>query len=133
MQNGTRLVPRFPYRANAMLIRLPRMYEVTLIDISAHGALVALQGNVEFKIGDQIRLRLLTEKGYQALEAAALVVHRSEQGIGLEIGPIDRHARNTLHRLIEMNLGTADLAARTLPALLRGNFSANQTPSDCAG
>ena len=123
MQNDPRLFSRFPYRANAVLIRLPHLYEVTLIDISAHGALVGMKGNAEIRVGDQTRLRVLTEKGYQVFEVEALVAHRSEQGIGLEIGSIDHHARNTLHRLIEMNLGTLDLAARSLPALLKANFS----------
>jgi hypothetical protein len=125
MQNDARVFSRFPYRANAVLIRLPYLYEVTLIDISAHGALVGLRGNVEIRVGDQTRLRVLTEKGNRAFEVEALVAHRSEQLIGVEIGSIDRHALDTLHRLIEMNLGTLDLAARTLPALLReqGEFS----------
>jgi hypothetical protein len=64
----------------------------------------------------------LTERGNQAFEVEALVAHRSEQGIGLEFGCIDHHAKNTLYRLIEMNLGTLDLASRSLPALLKANF-----------
>jgi hypothetical protein len=122
MHHDLRLFSRFAYRANAVLIRLPRLYEVTLIDISAHGALVKSKGNVEIVVGDQTRLRALTEKGNQAFEVEALVAHRSEQGVGLEFGCIDHHARNTLYRLIEMNLGTLDLASRSLPALLKANF-----------
>jgi hypothetical protein len=132
MQNDPRLFSRFSYRANAVLIRLPRIYDVTLIDISVHGALVGLKGDAEIGVGDQTRLRVLTEKGNQAFEVEALVVHRSEQGIGLEIDAIDHHAKSTLHRLIEMNLGTLDLASRTLPALLKANFSASATQSGCA-
>jgi hypothetical protein len=123
MQNNTQLCSRLPYRANAVLIRLPHIYEATLIDISVHGALVQLANDAEVRIGDQTRLRVLTEKGNQAFEVDAVVVHRSERGTGLEISAIDHHALSTLHRLIEMNLGAAELAARTLPALLRENFS----------
>jgi hypothetical protein len=123
MQSNPQLCSRFPYRANAVLIRLPRIYEATLIDISVHGALVRLENDVEIGIGDQTRLRVLTERGNQAFEVDAVVVHRSEQGIALEINAIDHHALSTLHRLIEMNLGTVDLATRTLPVLLRENFT----------
>ncbi len=126
MHHDPRLFSRFPYRANAVLICLPRLYEVTLIDISAHGALVKQKGNVEIVVGDQTRLRVLTEKGNQAFEVEALVAHRSEQGVGLEFGCIDHHAKKTLYRLIEMNLGTLDLASRSLPVLLKAN---SRTPA----
>src|SRR3972149_10770568 len=104
MQNDPRLFSRFPYRANAVLIRLPHLYEVTLIDISAHGALVGMKGNAEIRVGDQTRLRVLTEKGYQAFEVEALVAHRSEQGIGLEIGSLRHPPRNTQPWQVEMKL-----------------------------
>jgi hypothetical protein len=132
MQDDLRLCSMFPHRANAVLIRLPNLYEVTLIDISEHGALVGLKGNVEIRVGDRTRLRVLTEKGNQAFEVDTFVVHRSEQGIGLEIDSIDHHAKSTLHRLIEINLGTLDLATRTLPVLLKANFSASPAAAGCA-
>jgi len=125
MQNDLQHVSRIPYRANAVLIRLPRLYEVTLIDISVHGALVGLKADAEIRVGDQTRLRVLTEKGNQSFEVDAVVVHRSGQGVGLEISSIDHHTQSTLHRLIEMNLGTLDLANRTLPVLLHDNFTAS--------
>ena len=128
MQNDLRLCSRFPYRANAVLIHLPRLYEVTLIDISVHGALVGLKGNAEIRVGDHTRLRVLTEKGNQAFEVEALVAHRSELGIGVEINSIDCHAKNALHRLIEFNLGTQDLASRTLSVLLKAHFSTSPAP-----
>ena len=129
MQDDPRLFSRFPYRANAVLICLPHLCEVTLIDISVHGALVWLKGNVDIKVGDETRLRVLTEKGNQAFEVQALVAHRSEHIVGLEISAIDHHAMGTLHRLIGMNLGTPDLALRTLPVLLKANSAASPTPA----
>lgn len=129
MQSVSRQASRFPYRASAVLIRLPRLYEVTLIDVSLHAVLVALDKHADIGAGDQLRLRILTERGNQACEVVGLVAHRSEGLIGLEIRSIDSHARNTLRQLIEMNLGTLELAARTLPALLKANSSAVSTPA----
>ena len=125
MQNEPRPFSRVPYRANAVLICLPRLCEVTLIDISVHGALAWLKGNVEINVGDETRLRVLTEKGNQAFEVEALVAHQSEHIVGLEISAMDHHAKGTLRRLIETNLGAPDLASRTLPVLLKANFSAS--------
>lgn len=123
MQNDLRRHSRFPYSARAELIRLPHLYEVTLIDISEHGVLIRSNAKTRIEVGDRIRLRLLTEKGNQAFEVEALVAHRSEEFAGLEISAIDRHARRTLRQLIQMNLGTPELASRTLAALLQANLS----------
>ncbi len=125
MQDNPRQFARFPRRASAVLIRLPYLYEVTLIDISEHGVLVGLEEDAEIKVGDETRLRVLTQKGNHTFEVEALVAYRSDRSIGLEISAIDHHARSALHRLIEAHLGTLDLAARFLPALLEANFSAN--------
>ena len=132
MQADPRLCSRFSYRANAVLIYLPHLYEVTLIDISVHGVLVGLKEDAEITVGDKTRLRVLTEKGNQAFEVEALVAHRSEQGIGLEIKSIDHHAKSTLRRLFEANLGTAELASRSLHVLLEANFSADPASAGCA-
>jgi hypothetical protein len=123
MQKGTRQFSRFPYHAVAVLIRLPRLDEVTLIDVSLHGVLVALNTAAEIRTGEQTRLRVLTERGNQSFEVEALVAHRSGQFVGLEISSIDQHARDILRQLIEMNLGAPELATRTLPALLDENIA----------
>jgi hypothetical protein len=125
MQDDPRPVPGFPYHADAVLICLPQLCEVTLIDISMHGALVWPKGNVEIKVGDKVRLRVLTEKGNQAFEVQALVAHRTERIIGLEISAVDHHAMGTLRRLIGIDSGTPDLASRTLPVLLKSNLRAS--------
>ena len=128
MQDDPQQCSRFPNCAKAVLIRLPHLYEATLIDISVHGAVVGLKGNAEIGVGDQTRLRVLTEKGNQAFEVGALVAYRSGQGIGLEINSIDHHAKSTLYRMIAINSGTLDLAVRALLVLLEANFSVSPTP-----
>ena len=125
MQDEPRLVSGFPYRANAVLICLPHLWEATLIDISLHGALVWIKGNVEIRVGDETRLRVLTEKGNQAFEAEALVAHRAQHIVGLEISAIDHHATSALQRLTGMNPNFPDLASRTLPVLLQANGAAS--------
>jgi hypothetical protein len=127
MQADSQHLSRFPYRPSAELICLPRLYRVTLIDISEHGVLVGATQSVGIAVGDEARLRLLTEKGNQAFELQARVAHRSGLDIGLEFVSIDRHARSTLRRMIEMNLGMPELASRSLPAMLHANLLAAST------
>jgi len=132
MQDDTRPAARFPCRADAVLIHLPRLYDATLIDISMHGVLVELKGSVDIKVGDQARLRVLNDKGNQAFELDTLVAHSSEQGIGLAINAIDRHAQSWVQRLIGGRSGAPALAARTFPALLEANFCASPVRAACA-
>jgi hypothetical protein len=108
------------------------LYEATLIDISMCGVLVELKGSVDIEVGDQARLRVLNGNGNQAFELDTLVVHRSEQGIGLAVNAIDRHAQSGVQRLIGSGPGAPALAARTLPALLEANFRANPVQAACA-
>ncbi len=132
MHDDARLVAEFPCRTKAVLIRLPRLYEAALIDISMHGVLVELKGSVDVEVGDQVRLRVLNANGNQAFEVDALVAHSSEQGMGLAINAIDRHARSWVQRLIGGSPGASALAGRTLPALLEANFPANPVHAACA-
>jgi hypothetical protein len=78
---------------------------------------------VEIDAGEQTRLRVLTERGNQAFEVETQVGHHSNRLIGLEINAIDHHAKRTLQRMIEMNLGASDLATRRLHDLLTEYFS----------
>ncbi len=128
MQDDPRLSSRFPCRAKAVLICLPHLYEVTLIDVSVHGVLVGPKGNVEIGVGDHARLRVLTERGNHAFEIEARVVHRSEQGVGLEIHSVDHHARSSLCRLIEASPGALDVASRSLPVGLKEKSPASPAP-----
>jgi hypothetical protein len=125
MQDDPRLIPGLTCHANAALIRLPHLCEATLIDISMHGALVWLQGIVDIKVGDEARLRVLTERGNHAFEVQALVAHRCERIVGLEISAIDQHSRGSLQRMIGINPDTPDLASRSLPVLLKSNLGAS--------
>jgi len=121
MQDDPRSYSGFPYHTNAILICLPHICEATLVDVSAHGALVSIETNAAIRVGDEARLRVLTDKGNHAFEVDALVAHRSGRLVGLAFNAMDQHAKNTLHRLIGMNLGDPEFAARSLQVLLNAN------------
>jgi hypothetical protein len=133
MRNDSRLFAAFPYRANAVLICLPRLYDVALIDISMHAALIAFEGTAEIRPGDQAPLRVLTEKGNQAFEVPARVAHRTGSRIALAIGVIDRHTRGSLQRLLGAGSSAPDLASRSLSELIDANGGASPLPETDAG
>lgn len=121
MQSDPRRSPEPAHRANAVLIHLPRLYEVALIDASLRGALIGTRKLVEIELGEQVRLRVLTERGNQAFEVEARVAHRAEIGIGLEFDTVDQHARRSLQRLIGTDRSAGDPAARTLGDLIEAH------------
>lgn len=124
MRNDSRMFAAFPYRANAVLVCLPHLYDVVLIDISEHAALVWATGNAGIRRGAVARLRVLTENGNQAFELRTVVAHSSGHGIALEIDAIDRHARDSLQRLLGADRGAPQLASRTLSDLIEANSQA---------
>jgi hypothetical protein len=123
MRNSSLSFSRLANCANAVLIRLPHLHEVTLLDLSLHAAMVASSGYVDVVVGDAVRLRVLTPRGNCAFEVDASVAYRAAEYIGLQIASVDAHARSALLRLVEMKHGSAASAARTLPALLEAHRS----------
>ncbi len=88
MELERRRYSRSPFHANAMLITPAHEHSVTLVDISEHGVLIQQKESVDVEIGDQIKLRVLTENGGGTFEAEALVVRRADAHIGLEISAL---------------------------------------------
>ncbi len=88
MEIERRRFSRSPFHANAVLVTAAREHPVTLVDISEHGVLVQQKERVDIDIGDQIKLRVLTENGGGTFEASALVVRRADQHIALEISKL---------------------------------------------
>lgn len=124
MLNDSRLFAAFPYRANAVLVCLPRLYDVALIDISMYGALIGFEGNAEIRPGEQAPLRVLTEKGNQAFEVQARVAHRAGSRIALAIDVTDRHTRGLLQHLLGAGANALNLASRSLSELIDANGGA---------
>ena len=125
MQAGDRRHSRPPHCFGAVLIHLPRLYELALLDISLHAALLAPGERVEVGLGEATRLRVLTRRGNQACEVQAVIAYRSERGIGLEIDASEQPAMRSLQRLIGVDLVLGDrLGSRSLADLIEANLGA---------
>lgn len=112
---------RIPFEAMATLEHEARRWQTTLIDVSLHGALVARPP--DFDVDDEaLRLSIALEGGPEIVMDVT-VAHREEGQLGLCCRDIDVDSVSHLRRLVELNLGEAELLERELPALLQANQS----------
>ena len=119
MQIASQPSPTQAGRCGAVLIKLPRLYEAALIDISLRAALLEPNERFEGGVGEPMRLRVLTERGNQACEVQAVIAYRSELGIGLAIDVSERNAMRSLYRQTGGYFALTDrLAERSLAELV---------------
>ncbi len=94
-------------------------YQTTLIDISLNGALIARPAGWEGETGDGgevITITLDQENGI-VIRMEAILVHVEDDLLGLECKHIDMDSITHLRRLVELNMGDAELLERELAAL----------------
>ncbi len=94
-----------------------------LIDISLKGALLEYDHPEHpLQTGDQLELVLsLDEEGELPIRMHGTVTHREASHVGLQCQEIDLDSATTLRRLVEVNLGDAQMLERELSALIEGH------------
>ncbi len=94
-------------------------WETQLIDISLKGALVVKPGGWRAAQGDTFTLDIeLGDHGDIVIQMeGAAVAHSEKDSVGFECLDIDVNSISHLKRLMELNLGDADLIHRELHAL----------------
>ncbi len=88
-----------------------------LIDISLAGALLNCPVDFPGTQGQEFQLTIKLGDGEIAIVMMVNVAHRQQQRIGLLCQRIDADSVTHLRRLVELNLGDADLAQRELQHL----------------
>jgi hypothetical protein len=109
---------RILFDAPALLVREDRDFSTKLVDISLNGALVLQPEDWDGKSDDELRLTvMLDSQESTCIHMEATVAHIDEGEIGLRCRHIDMDSITHLRRLVELNLGDADLLQRELEAL----------------
>ncbi|MFQ5487637.1 MAG: PilZ domain-containing protein [Gammaproteobacteria bacterium] len=112
---------RIPFHTHTLIVGPERSWESHLIDISLKGALVEKPEDWRGTHGDRFILEI--ELGNNAdviISMDVQAVHIEEGQIGCECLDIDVDSISHLKRLLELNLGNADLLERELSALWHG-------------
>ncbi len=107
---------RIPFDVPVTLCQGDKTWETQLVDLSLHGALVREPEGFDGDTGTALRLVAHLRDGPD-IGMDAHVAHREEGRLGLACDDIDLDSITHLRRLVELNLGDAELVERELSAL----------------
>lgn len=120
MTDERRHYSRIAFATPAQLLVDQQQLAVRLLDISLKGALVSLPDGVELRAGATCLLNVQLDETGDAIAMHAAVAHGDTRHAGLVCNTIDIDSVTHLRRLVELNLGDADLLQRELSALVSG-------------
>ena len=117
-QDNRRIFQRILFDSEAQVEAAFGQIHVQLIDISLNGALIQCPEHWPGSVGDKVSLtiQLSMEEEY-SIHMQAKVTHIEQNHIGLHCEHIDIDSISYPRRLMELNLGDADLLERQLAAL----------------
>lgn len=109
---------RIPFDGEVRLYSDRAMWTTRLIDISLKGALVDRPDGWEGISGKRQRLDLRVAAGL-IISVAGLIAHTSPRYVGYRFDKFDLDSFVRLKRLVELNLGDAEMLNRELSSLGR--------------
>ncbi len=111
---------RIGFDADVQLVDARGSWQSRLIDLSLKGALVAIPPEWSGQPGERFLLEFALDAGDEAvIRMEASVSHQENDHIGFRCEHIDMDSISHLRRLVELNLGDAELLERELSALAK--------------
>ena len=120
MSEERRQYSRISFASPAQLVLDKRALEVQVLDLSLKGALLCLSDDTAVAIGAAAVLDVPLDELGNRIRMQTTVAHCEGRQAGLVCQLIDIDSVTHLRRLVELNLGDADLLQRELAALLSG-------------
>ncbi|MDH5191794.1 MAG: PilZ domain-containing protein [Gammaproteobacteria bacterium] len=117
MTQERRRFTRVPFDAYVQLSNIEHQWTAHLIDISLHGVLVELDTDWEGHEGDFLVVDLKLGNGEVDIHMETAIAHIHDNHLGLETKNMDLDSITHLRRLLEVNLGDAELVNRELAEL----------------
>ena len=108
---------RISFETQAFISHGKDRWETQLLYISLKGALLALPSGWKGVVDQRLDLELVIEDGALIMRMETKVVHIEQDHLGLCCLHIDLDSMAHLRRLVELNLGDADLLNRELHSL----------------
>jgi hypothetical protein len=108
---------RILFSSKARVIQDGHTYDTELLDLSLKGALLQRPANWQPAIGDTALLQVVLNDSELQLDMEVSVAHIHDNSLGLRCERIDIESASHLRRLLELNLGDADLLSRELSEL----------------
>jgi len=114
---GQRHFSRVPFHAPVHLYLKHQTLDVELLDIALKGALVKTTDPSIVALQDECRLVLCLAHDGMDIEMHGRVVHLEGHNVGVACQYMDVSSLTCLRRLLELNIGDADLMDRELSLL----------------
>lgn len=112
---------RICFHGRAHLLYEAQELPCEVLDLSLKGALVALAENAdEVGVGQRCLLELELDGGEAVVRMEGEIAHHEADRIGLVCREIDLDSITHLRRLLELNLGDAELLNREFCAMISG-------------
>jgi len=92
-------------------------FTTLLVDLSLKGALVQTPAHWPGGPGTEARITVRLDEGDDVITMDGQVVHQEESHVGFQCLQIDMDSITHLRRLVELNLGDAELLERELSQL----------------
>lgn len=115
-QQEHRRFTRIPFDAAAVLAKDGHEWHSALIDLSLKGALIQQPKDWDGHSGDEYELTLVLDQDTR-IHMEVNIAHIEDDHVGLYCKDIDLDSITHLRRLVELNLGDAELLERELMAL----------------
>ena len=115
---------RIPFDATVQILHPEngQHWDCQLVDISLHGALTSQPENWPGRNGENYKLVLQLGSGTEEdlrLHMNVSVAHIENNHIGFQCTQMDVDTATHLHRLVELNLGDANILERELTELIK--------------
>ena len=108
---------RIPFETNVHLVSAEGSWDCQLIDISLKGLLATTPAGWKAKAGEHYLAEMLMENEDATIRMEVSVMHTEENHAGFRCEHIDLDSISHLRRLVELNLGDADILERELSEL----------------
>lgn len=114
-----RLFTRIQFDADARLQSASGGWDTHVIDISLHGALVAVPDNCDIAPGAAVTLDLTLSDKQTCIAMRGHVRYAHQGRLGVECEQLDVDSASHLRRLVELNMGDQKLLEREFEALCK--------------
>ncbi len=115
--NDKRRFSRVDFNTSTTISSGNHHWQSHLVDISLKGALINLPDGWGGSIGDEYKVAVILKEDEVAINMTASVAHIQDSNIGFRCEHIDSNSITHLRRLMELNLGDAELVNRELSML----------------
>ena len=114
---------RILFSSEAALEQDQQVFHTSVLDLSLKGALISRPAAWSGIVGSHGVLRFKLDQSELELVMEVAIAHTHEQTLGLRCERMDIDSASHLRRLLELNLGDADLLSRELSELSNHSLS----------